>query len=210
MQPPDLSRLHALRMDNDQAGYDMDEMRPRFDRLANRHNNGAAPRAVSAFNLFQTPPELAAELVRIAEIEPGARVLEPSAGLGRLLVEILKRQPGETVAVEESNDCARELFNGFPTVRLLERDFLTLSPDETGTFDRVCMNPPFKMRRDLKHIRHALTFLRPGGVLSGLCLAGPIREKELRSMASVWRPIPARAFRAEGTDVETILFTIRA
>ena len=187
----------------------MEEMRPRFERIANRHENGTAPRAVSAFNLFQTPSALAAELVAAAEIEPGQSVLEPSAGLGRLLLEILKHEPGSVTAVEQSKDCARELFGNFPGVRLMERDFLTVSPDQLGAFDRVCMNPPFKMRRDLKHVFHALTFLRPGGILSGLCLAGPIREQKLKPICDTWKTIPAGVFRSEGTGVETVLFTIK-
>ena len=44
---PDLTRLHAARMANDATGYEMEEMRPRFQSLADRHTNGTAPRAVS-------------------------------------------------------------------------------------------------------------------------------------------------------------------
>ena len=53
--------------------------------LARRHEEGTAPKAVSAWQLFPTPPEIAAQMVTLAGIEPGHRVLEPSAGTGRLL-----------------------------------------------------------------------------------------------------------------------------
>jgi SAM-dependent methyltransferase len=203
-------RLHQLRMENDAKGYEMDEMRERFDRIANRHENGTAPRAVSAFNLFQTPEPLAERLVSLLDIRPGDRVLEPSAGLGRLLVEINKREPAQVSAVEIAQDCARELFREFPDLhRLYQRDFLEMDPSETGLFDRIAMNPPFKMRRDIAHIRHALDFLAPGGTLAALCLSTNHRADAFRCMAETWEIIPAGTFRGEGTGVETILFTVK-
>lgn len=202
-------RLHALRMENDAVRYRMDEMRPRFESLANRHNDGTAPRAVSAPQLFQTPPELAARLVDLLDLKPGARVLEPSAGLGRLLDRIPSACP--VTAVEVCPDLCAELFlQDRPFVRILQRDFLTVTPAQTGPIDAVAMNPPFRMRADIRHTGHALKFLRPGGCLAGLCLDTPHRESALRPLADVWEPIPAGAFRQEGTRVATILFRITA
>src|SRR4051812_21916652 len=117
-------RLHTLRMENDAAKYAMDEMRPRFERLAQRHENGTAPRAVAVYQLFQTPADLAAQLVSLLDLQPGARVLEPSAGLGRLLDAIKPHKPGEVVAVEMAADCARELFQqDRQGVTIKQRDF---------------------------------------------------------------------------------------
>lgn len=186
-------RLHALRMENDATGYAMEEMRPRFQKLAARHENGTAPRAVSAYQLFQTPPELAARLVAL--VGTPARALEPSAGLGRLLDAL---PPCETVAIEKAPQCAGELFQqDRPGVKILQRDFLTVTPAEIGQFDAVAMNPPFHMRDDIRHILHAVEFLRPGGKLAALCLDTPHREKALRHIAATWERIPAGAFRSE-------------
>ncbi len=197
-------RLHSLRMENDEAGYRMAEQAPRFARLANRHENGTAPRAVSAYQLFQTPPDLAARLVAL--LGSPVRCLEPSAGLGRLL-DWLKC---EVVAVEHAPQLCAELFRQEREgVKILQRDFLTLTPEETGLFDAVAMNPPFHIRSDISHIRHALKFIRPGGTLAALCLDTPHREKALRHIASTWEQIPAGAFRAEGTGVACILLTIK-
>lgn len=76
------NRLHSLRMENDAAGFAFDELRPRFERMASRHENGSAPRAVSAYQLFQTPKALAERMALMLPIHSGSRVLEPSAGLG--------------------------------------------------------------------------------------------------------------------------------
>lgn len=205
MNPPDLSRLHGLRMETTAAGYRMDAMRPRFDRLRDRHENGTAPRAVSAFQLFQTPPELAERMADLADIQPGQTVLEPSAGLGRLLRPIMERRPGRVVAFELSPDLAGALADEFPRAVVSCGDFLRVP---VQGFDRVVMNPPFHMRADVRHVMHARQFLKPGGVLVGLCMAGRHREAGIRPFCDHWETIPAGTFRREGTGVETVLFRI--
>ncbi len=209
MKPIDLSRLESLQIDTVLAGATLDALRPRFDRLANRHENGTAPRAVVAHQLFQTPPELAARLVAAADVRPGMRVLEPSAGLGRILDAL--PTGCEVVAVELAAQCASELYRqNRAGVNLRQCDFLEKTPAQLGTFDRVVMNPPFTLRSDIRHILHARQFLKPSGVLSALCLAGPQREEKLRPLAASWEEVPAGVFGKEGTNVRTSLLTINA
>lgn len=197
-------------MENDEAGFRMEEQRERFERIANRHENGTAPRAVSAFQLFQTPAELAERLLAKLQPEIGARVLEPSAGLGRLLDALQFYAPREVVAVEIDNRLTGELFRqNRANVTLKNRDFLTVTPEELGTFDAVVMNPPFHMRADIRHIRHALKFLNPGGKLAAICMNTAQRFNELRELADSWEEIPPGAFRGEGTEVPTVMLTIR-
>jgi SAM-dependent methyltransferase len=237
MKPATFNRLHELRMANDAARYEMDERRPRFDRMAGRHENGTAPRAVAAFQLFQTPAAVAARLAAAAmagrSFPNGARVLEPSAGLGRLLDALAPYRPGEIVAVEIAPQCAGELFaQDRPGVKILQRDFLTLTPGEiTGPaqpcgpvqpygpaqpvesgvtqVDAVVMNPPFHMRADIRHILHARQFLKPGGILAAICFDTPHRSAALKPLAATWEPLPAGTFRHEGTNVPTVLLTMR-
>lgn len=210
MTPKAFNRLHALRMENDAAGYAMDEQRGRFDRLKGRHENGTAPRAVSAHQLFQTPAPLAARLVAaLGELPTGARVLEPSAGLGRILDAIPRHC--ETVAVEIAPQLTRELYEANRVnVRIIQRDFLTVDTAELGLFDFVVMNPPFTMRSDIRHIQHALTFLRKGGKLAALCLDTEHRSKAFEAHAKTWEKIEAGTFAKEGTSVPTVMFTIMA
>lgn len=205
-----LDRLRGLQIDTILAGATMDAMRPRFNTLRNRHDNGTAPRAVSAFQLFQTPAELAARLVALLDLKPGARVLEPSAGLGRLLDALQPCQPAEVVAVETSADLCAQLYKqARPGVTLKQRDFLTCTPEQLGTFDAVAMNPPFHLRADIRHVRHALTFLKPGGILAALVMDTPQREKALRDLSATWTKIPAGTFAKEGTSVPSVLLTIK-
>ena len=201
-----IHRLHNLRMENDQARYAMEEQRERFDRLAVRHEAGTAPRAVSAFNLFQTPPEVAKRMAEALRLT-GGPILEPSAGLGRLLDVV---DPIPTTAIEIAPQLVQELYKQERDgVKLLQRDFLTVTPEETGLFEAVIMNPPFHMRADIKHIKHALTFLRPGGRLAALCMAGPHREKELKPLAETWEILPAKTFKETGTNIDVVFLTIQ-
>lgn len=202
-------RLHTLRMENDAAGFAMAEMRPRFERMADRHENGTAPRAVVVHQLFQTPAAVAVRLVSLLALCPGARVLEPSAGLGRLLDALKPCQCAEVVAVELAPDCARELFaQEREGVTIKQRDFLTIAPAETGLFDAVVMNPPFTMRADLRHIRHALQFVKPGGKLAAICMDTTHRREALQHLGQ-WIDLEPGAFKESGTNISTAMVLIQ-
>lgn len=209
MTPATFNRLHDLRHENDAAGYAMQELRPRFAAMDTRHKDGTAPHAVVAYQLFQTPVEVAASLVALLGLVPGCRILEPSAGLGRLLDAIaVIHQPGEVVAVEIAPQCAAELYaQNREGVVIKQRDFLELRPEDLGLFDAVVMNPPFHMRADIRHIERALTFLRPGGKLAGICMDTETRRVRIKPRTSTWIELPD-AFRESGTGVAAAMFTI--
>lgn len=211
MNADPFDRLHRLRDENDQHAATMAANSERFDKLRTRHEDGTAPRAVTAHQLFQTPRSLAARMVDLANLRPGLRTLEPSAGLGRILDAMAEHAPTDQTAVEVSADLCRELYNqDRPNVRILQRDFLTTTgKDFVMGFDRILMNPPFTMRADIRHTLHALQFLRPGGVLVGLAMNGAQRHEKLQPLADHWEILPAGTFREAGTNIETILFTIK-
>lgn len=223
MNPPDFSRLLAAQGGNDAHAAFMAMHADRFDAYRTRHEDGTAPRAVSAFQLFQTPAALAARMVELADPRPGLDWLEPSAGLGRILRPILATSPGGATACEENAELAGELFRTFPGVTLAQGDFLERQPTREGNcglllkpfangpvhFDRIVMNPPFHMRADIKHILHACQFLKAGSVLVALCMDTPHRHKALRHLSDTWESVPAGTFRAEGTNIATIILTIK-
>ena len=199
-------RLRTLKEDNEGTQALMDALRPRFAAYATRHEDGTAPQAVAAHQLFQTPAALAQRLAALIPSD-AQTILEPSAGLGRILDAL---NPAASVtAVEISPDLCAVLYKqARPNVTLLQRDFLTVQPDTLPQFDAVAMNPPFTMRSDIRHILHALKFLKTGGALVALCMDTPHREKALRHLADHWEPIPAGAFRSEGTNTATVLLRI--
>lgn len=217
MRTQDLERLVALRAKVQDYGQTMDAARGRFEALKGRHEAGTAPRAVSAFNLFQTPPEVAARMVEAARaVAPNAeRILEPSAGLGRIYRAIVAGYPAaRVVMVEESEGCRAELCREMEERegdRLFSGDFLAMDPaDIGGTFDAVIMNPPFKQGRDIKHILHARGMLAPGGVVVSLCYAGARQSAFLRPLVDSWEELPAGSFRESGTAADVAMITMKA
>jgi hypothetical protein len=115
----------------------------------------------NAFNdFFPTPAEMAGEIVGMADIEQGMRVLEPSAGNG--LLADAARDLGADVDVVEMGGKLREILTekGY---NLVGDDFLSYQPVQG--YDRIVMNPPFSNDQDIKHVLHAYSMLNPGGKL---------------------------------------------
>jgi hypothetical protein len=199
-------RLRALLEHTADAGETMAQQRQRFAALK---GEGAACRAVSSFNLFQTPEPLAARLA--AMFAKQGRFLEPSAGLGRLYRAMRGASAAECVLVEQSAEVCYELrrsAEGDDACRVILGDFLAQTPAELGLFDCVIMNPPFKMGTDIKHIRHAAKFLAAGGRLIALCAAGPRQRAAFGCYE--WHDLPPGSFKSEGTDVATAIVVIDA
>lgn len=200
-------RLRHLQETTEARGEEMAEQRGRFQRLA---REDSAPRVVSSFNLFQTPPELAAQLAGM--FPRFGRTLEPSAGLGRLYRAVRAISACPVVLVEVAAECAGELYRateGDEAATLVQADFLACTADRLGRFDSVIMNPPFKNGVDVKHIRHAASLLNPGGRLVSLCAAGPRQRKGLADVTE-WIDLPAGTFKAEGTSVAAAIVVIDA
>jgi protein-L-isoaspartate O-methyltransferase len=165
-------------------------------------------KVVTAPQLFPTPPELAARMVGLAELEPGHRILEPSAGTGALLKAI---GPGhECIAVEINAELALGLQRwGEEKLLILRADFLGLGAREVGPIDRVLMNPPFERGADIEHIKHAAALLKEDGLLVALCANGPRQRAALMPICDSWEDLPAGTFKGQGTGVNVSLLTIR-
>ena len=173
-------------------------------------------------DFFQTPPELAARMVAWA-VRPGDLVLEPSAGHGRIAVEVLK-VTDRLNCVEVDTDRAytlRETLDPHHSregLAIGSGDFLQVPPN--SRFDAVVMNPPFSKGQECAHILHAMKFLRPGGRLAAVASGGVTYRQtkpyeDLRraiypseaSPAGNIEELPAGTFSKEGTDVSTVLIT---
>lgn len=198
-------RLRHLLEVTEAVGEEMEIERERFARLAERET-----RAVSAFNLFQTPPELAARLAGMLPLT--GRILEPSAGLGRLYRAVRAVSDCHVTLVEVSPQCAAELYRETAhddAARLIQADFLECDADRLGgTFDGIIMNPPFQRGMDIRHIEHARRMLAPGGTLVALCADGPRQRRHFDGCD--YTPLPPRSFASEGTSVAAAIVTLPA
>lgn len=212
-------RLRLFATSDQLSGHSetMSRMATRFDAA----RDAKPTRTISSFNLFQTPEAVADVMVRNAfegrseSHVTSLRVLEPSAGLGRLYRAIRYRYDCDIVLVENNADCAGELFRetrGDDHCRLIQDDFLQQTMDSLGGFfDRIIMNPPFKMGTDIKHIQHALTLLNPaGGRLVSLCYAGAKQRKAFEHNPDFqWSVLPANTFHEEGTKAEVACVVVQ-
>lgn len=162
---------------------------------------------------FYTPTELADELIHFAGVGSGHTVLEPSAGEGAI-VERLVHFGCNVVAVEIDKVSASTLEKKFPALPVHNVDFLMLS--NLPKFDAVVMNPPFTGGQDIEHVKHAMKFVKPGGVLVSITspswTTGTTKKQvEFRQRIegrSQFRGIEAGAFKASGTNVRTIMVKI--
>lgn len=178
---------------------------------------------VTANQLFPTPPEVARQMVQTAEQMGGSiaglRVLEPSAGTGNLIRAAIGAATGfdclRVVAVEINPSlCAglrtmreKSAYANGDSFEIRQADFLECNGD-LGRFDVVLMNPPFENGSDIKHIRHALTMLKPGGRLVAICANGPRQNEQLKPLASSWEVLPPNTF--AGTGVSAVMLAIPA
>lgn len=181
-----------------------DQAQP-FENLREQLKTGVT--VVSAPDLFPTPPGLAAKMVELAHIRPMDRVLEPSAGTGNILREIVKHGAATIEAIEINYRLANMLKETYPAVRVACVDFLQ-HQDPEG-YDKIIMNPPFTKGEDIKHIKHALELLRPNGRIIALAANGPRQNDTLRPLTQTWEELPEDTFKEEGTQVNAALLIIK-
>ncbi len=163
------------------------------------------------FDLFETPESLAEQMCELAGIVPGMTMLEPSAGKGRI-VRAAQKLGAKVTAVEVQHGLFAETCDTYET------DFLKLDALGLGPFDCVVMNPPFSRGQDARHIRHAATFLRPGGTLVAIASAGVMFRSDRNTVAfrewltnvdATVTELPANTFKESGTGVNTVMILIK-
>lgn len=132
---------------------------------------------------------------------PEHRVLEPSCGDGRILDELRARNCRTLGFEYHPGRAAKARAKGHSVVTA---NFLEQTPTED--FDRVVMNPPFYGRHYVKHVRHALRFLKPGGVLVSILPA--TAHYDHGELEGEWRDLPVGSFSEAGTNVPTGLLRI--
>jgi len=160
-----------------------------------------------ALQFFETPEALAEELVAAAEIQDGMRVLEPSAGRGRI-VRAIKNVARDCVlfACELNREHFLALNSVNARVNIHLGDFMKARYSD---IDRVVANPPFSKRQDVDHVERAFSMLRSGGrlvsVVSGSAMHRIDKKgeafKELVKRCGGSYDLPEGTFKESGTMV---------
>ncbi|WP_424863065.1 class I SAM-dependent methyltransferase [Streptomyces sp. MMS24-I29] len=164
---------------------------------------------------FPTPGPVVERLVALADLKTGMSVLEPSAGTGAIAAAAAAH--GAIVDCVEQDPGYAAILSGTRIARRVQvADFLTVPAGPR--YDRVLMNPPFTRGTDMTHVIHALRFLEPDGLLVSV-MSWAVTERT-RSTAAFRElveqhggrveALPARAFAASRTTVDTVIVTIPA
>lgn len=195
------------------------------------------------YGFYPTPAAARHELLKGINLLPGKdepqlRILEPSAGTGNLArtcvqtVSILDNWAGGREqhqkdyrfdnlvdCIEIQSSLARDLDTEGIFNRVWCQDFLMMRPEETGLYDLVVMNPPFDRERDIDHVNHALSFLKPTGQLVAIMSAGTefretrksiaFRDLVVRQLKGHFRDLPAGSFAEVGTYINTLVLRVR-
>jgi len=154
------------------------------------------------FQFFETPRELAKQLVGMADIREGETVLEPSAGKGAIANFL---NGCDCIELNESNRRYLE-DNGYNVVG---DDFLSFD----NKYDVIVANPPFTKQQDIDHVLHMLKLAnrRVVSVMSASVLfrdnhkTVAFRALTERLDATI-EPLPDGSFSSSGTNVRTCVF----
>jgi predicted RNA methylase len=167
---------------------------------------------------FPTPAAVVERMIAAAELEADFDVLEPSAGLGAIASRVAPLV-ASVDCIERSGQLAGRLRATWPPeagdVRCA--DFLEVQPNPLLVYDRVLMNPPFGRQADIRHVTHALGFVRPGGLVVAIMSAGvEFRQDKateafrqlVAGHAGRIERLPDDSFQVSGISVRTVMVVI--
>jgi phospholipid N-methyltransferase len=166
------------------------------------------------YQFFATPTNLASELVALAEIHIDNKILEPSAGQGAIIKEIMKCgiKIVDYFELMPTNQFILKEING---VNLIGDDFL--NANDCPIYDRIIANPPFSKNQDIEHIQKMYKLLKEGGILVTIASkhwqqSNNKKEiafrKWLTEMNAEIIDIEKGTFKESGTNIETVIIKI--
>ena len=117
---------------------------------------------------FPIPKPIISQMLELADIQEGDRILEPSAGKGDILDMIRLHHPENETAAIERNGTLLDVLEAKGHL-VTQGDFL----EHQGDYNRILMNPPFEKGADITHVRHAYELLAPDGKLVAIMSEGP-------------------------------------
>lgn len=126
---------------------------------------------------FPTPPDIVELILEHAAIEPGMKVLEPSAGKGNIVDAVRDSCPEVDLTCIECNSALAEILR-LKGHNVINGDFL----EHKGEYDRIVMNPPFENLQDIDHVMHAYSLLKEGGILVSIMSESPFFRQDNKAV----------------------------
>jgi hypothetical protein len=151
---------------------------------------------------YPTPTKVVDRVIDgLYDLREGMQVLEPSCGCGRIMDAIRDTKATVTGIEYDPNRAAEAREKGH---KVMIANFLEVPADPR--FDFVVMNPPFYGKHYVKHVQHALEFLKPGGRLVAIL---PVTARyDHKILDGQWNDLPVGSFSESGTNVNTTILTI--
>lgn len=156
-------------------------------------------------------------MVFLADIRPSHSILEPSAGQGAIVNAIHNQYRTMIVDYCELMPENQQVLSSIPYSTFICDDFLKISKDWHGAFDRIIANPPFSKNQDCQHIYKMYECLKPGGRLVSIAskhwqLSENKKEKEFRKWIKLVKAdindIEAGEFKDSGTMISCCVIVI--
>lgn len=167
---------------------------------------------------FPTPSHIVDLMLEQIELADDFSILEPSAGQGAIISEIIKQVPNAIIDYCEIEPINVEILkNKFNNINMVGDDFLKL--DNTKLYDRIIANPPFAKSQDIIHIRKMFDLLNKNGVLVSVCSTSWFKYKTDKKSTEFkkWLEtqdheiinISSGEFKESGTMIETMILKIK-
>lgn len=192
--------------------------------LLNQVAEGEQRNIKKEYQFFPTPKDVASMMVTMCFpfiIEGDVKILEPSAGDGAL-IKAFREQHGEHFQVDcfELMGINRTKLIKLDNVKIVSDDFIdcALNGRVNNKYDYIIANPPFTKNQDIDHVLCMYKACKPGGIIVTLTSTSWQRGSQKKQEAfKEWltylgagiTEIPAGAFAESGTNVETLMITIR-
>jgi len=168
---------------------------------------------------YPTPADVVKRVVGDLYLKD-AVVLEPSAGTGNMVRELLARGVAKVDAVEIHPERARALASlRDPRLTVKESNFLSMGA--VPRYSHVIMNPPFYGTHWMEHVVHAFDFLAPGGTLVAVLPVSAELGETKKHVAfrewtethrngwgSTFRDLPPESFKDSGTRINTVYLVL--
>lgn len=169
---------------------------------------------------YETPLQIAREMVELADIKKTDYALEPSAGRG-MIAQLMAEKTHHLFCLEPNRENFEILKAKIPTLsaRLYQMRFESFfKQSKKNQFDVAILNPPFSQERDITHIKMAYDMLKPNGRLVALAAENSLfyyRPSTLSFLSFLEKvphsikTLPYGSFSTSGTSVDVVQIFIQ-
>ncbi|ELA8200273.1 hypothetical protein RGL65_004371 [Vibrio parahaemolyticus] len=167
------------------------------------------------YQIFESTDNVSSKVVKKLDLKPEDKWLEPSAGRAAIANKMREISSDGVVCEIFDLNISSLKQQGYTPI---EGDFMSVTREQIGMFNKIGANPPFCNNQDIKHVRkmydeHLLDGGRLVAVMSQAWVTGKqktqIEFREwLKAVGADIEMLDRGEFKDSGTDVATAIVTI--